>query len=499
MDSSKELSIAPCCSATDETELQHGIGSAGGEVWVLTDTQSGAAGTMVPDGDPVIESLQFQSRLIFALHDAAIGTDTEFRVMLINDAAAALFGVSAVQAVGRSIFDAVDADLSEVDLPTAHHQLVTTGCWSGRVRKRSPDGLLLHIDVTVTLVRDDLDHVQGTLCVARDVTRSRAAERDAADRAEFATTVLESLPGRTCVVDRDGTVIAVNRRYRHEGPSGAGPGTGPRIGADYLQWLASVADDESVKDLRRLLAGECHDCRTEFGAVRRRRRHWTELSAVPLRGQDGGSVITHTDITVRKQNETTLTQRATHDPLTGLPNRTLLSDRLAHALSRAARNGGQVGILFCDLDGLRAVNNSFGHTAGDRLLITIAKRLRAVCRSSDTVARVSGDEFVVILEDAENRTQVEDAAQRIIDALGEPVTLNETVAKTGASIGLLLSPGVQRPGVRTVEKLIGDADAAMYAAKERGRGRFVWFSPEMREHPSQRPSFVQTINRLLNR
>ena len=233
--------------------------------------------------------------------------------------------------------------------------------------------------------------------------------------------------------------------------------------------------------------------------MQRRKRRWTELLAVPLFAESGGAVVTHVDITERKQAEKALTQRATHDPLTGLPNRVLLADRLAHALSRAARSNTQVGLLFCDLDGFRDVNNTFGHLAGDRLLVTIAKRLRAVCRSSDTVARVSGDEFVIILEDVTGTTEMEDVAQRIIDALAEPVVMDEGTARTGTSAGLVISPGVSRAGVRTVENMIRDADAAMYAAKEAGRGRYAWFTPEMREKPRERPTFVRAINRLLNR
>jgi diguanylate cyclase (GGDEF)-like protein len=133
------------------------------------------------------------------------------------------------------------------------------------------------------------------------------------------------------------------------------------------------------------------------------------------------------------------------------------------------------------------------------LLVTIAKRLRAVCRSSDTVARVSGDEFVIILEDVEGRGEVEEVARRIIEALTEPVVLEQGNAKTGTSIGLVISSGVPRAGIRTVENLIRDADSAMYAAKEAGRARYAWFSPEMRERPRERPTFVQAINRLLNR
>ena len=105
---------------------------------------------------------------------------------------------------------------------------------------------------------------------------------------------------------------------------------------------------------------------------------------------------------------------------------------------------------------------------------------------------------MVVLEDAESAEEVEEVAQRIIDALAEPVALQEGTARTGTSIGLVISDGVSRAGVRTVENMIRDADAAMYAAKEAGRC-YAWFTEEMRERPRERPKFVQAINRLLNR
>lgn len=446
-----------------------------------------------------LAALKFRAHLVMAINDAVIATDPKFRVVLVNQAAAEMYGLDADEVVGTDLLDLVETDLSMAEREAAMAEFAESGTWSSQLRQRAAHGNWIDVDATVTALRDDAGQLLGSLCVVRDVTALRAAQLEASELAEFAVAVLESLPGRTCVLDNDGIVVAVNRRYREEGPSGSGPGTGPRIGADYGDWLDDNVESGATVELRLVLAGKSADYRTEFGTVRRRRRNWTELFAVPLGSAGGGAVITHVDITVRKQAETALTRRATHDPLTGLPNRTLLADRLSHALSMAARTDGQVGLLFCDLDGLRAVNNSLGHLVGDRLLVTVAKRLRAVCRASDTVARVSGDEFVVIFEDAETPNELEEVAQRIIDALGEPVVMEEGTAKTGASVGLLMTPGINHPSTRAVENLIRDADAAMYAAKEAGRARYVWFSPELRDNAHDRPGFVQAINRLLNR
>ena len=447
--------------------------------------------------------LRFQANLVMALPDAAIATDADYNVRLTNPAAEELYGFVAADVVGTPVMDLIRLSENPAEdrkLKKANEDvLLQNGFWSGRLRNLAANGERVDIDASATVLRDETEAMRGVLFLSRDVTPLRRAERAAQERTEFADAVLESLPGRTCVIDSQGIVVAVNRRYRNEGPAGAGEGTGPALGDDYISWLTDTMDEDAAKDFQELLAGECPDFRTEFASVRRRKRYWTELFAVPLSSGGTGAVVTHVDITARKQAESALTRRATHDPLTGLPNRVLLADRLAHALSRAARTKTQVGLLFCDLDGFRNVNNTFGHLAGDRLLVTIAKRLRAVCRSSDTVARVSGDEFVIILEDVEGRGEVEEVARRIIEALTEPVVLEQGTAKTGTSIGLVISSGVPRAGIRTVENLIRDADSAMYAAKEAGRARYSWFSPEMRERPRERPTFVQAINRLLNR
>lgn len=475
---------------TDQTDLARAPGTHA-PTSAVSPTNADSAATGEVTLDPA---------LLDGLPDAFMVTDARLCIRLVNAAAKTMYGFNPDKLIGTPIVDLVETDLGEgVSAEDALRALTEQGSWQGRVRQRANGAEWMVVDANARILTDRDGNATGAVFVSRDVTSLLAAEQEVAERTHFASAVLESLPGRTCVIGGDGRVIATNHRYLEEGPTGAGEHTGPTEGADYVAWLTDVLNDEATIDLRELLRGNCHDFRTEFPTVQRRKRRWTELLAVPLFAESGGAVVTHVDITERKQAEKALTQRATHDPLTGLPNRVLLADRLAHALSRAARSNTQVGLLFCDLDGFRDVNNTFGHLAGDRLLVTIAKRLRAVCRSSDTVARVSGDEFVIILEDVTGTTEMEDVAQRIIDALAEPVVMDEGTARTGTSAGLVISPGVSRAGVRTVENMIRDADAAMYAAKEAGRGRYAWFTPEMREKPRERPTFVRAINRLLNR
>ncbi|HKN92581.1 MAG TPA: EAL domain-containing protein, partial [Acidimicrobiia bacterium] len=166
--------------------------------------------------------------------------------------------------------------------------------------------------------------------------------------------------------------------------------------------------------------------------------------------------------------------QATHDPLTGLPNRSLVLDRLDQALFRSERTGGRVTVLFADLDRFKVVNDSFGHSVGDGVLLRISERLRAAVRPHDTVGRLAGDEFVVVCEDLADREAL-DVAERIAAAVSEPILLGGRESVITASIGIAHAD----PGTRA-EDMLRDSDVAMYGAKERGRSRIELFDAEMR-------------------
>jgi diguanylate cyclase (GGDEF)-like protein len=154
-----------------------------------------------------------------------------------------------------------------------------------------------------------------------------------------------------------------------------------------------------------------------------------------------------------------------HDPLTGLPNRELLMDRLTVALARLGRQGTGLGVLFIDLDGFKAVNDDHGHEVGNELLVSIAARLRREVRDGDTVARYGGDEFVVLCEDLVHMDAAQPLARRLAAAIAQPVSSGDRLLAVQASIGIVVE---QNPGV-TAESLLTRADAEMYRVKQRGR------------------------------
>jgi len=167
---------------------------------------------------------------------------------------------------------------------------------------------------------------------------------------------------------------------------------------------------------------------------------------------------------------------ATHDPLTGVPNRMLFQDRLAQALAAASRYGQRLAVLFVDLDGFKEVNDAFGHDVGDRVLAELARRIAAVVRKTDTVARMGGDEFTLVLTQIGRPDDAARVARNLLDRIAVPVRLPDGELRIGASIGIALHPG---DGDRA-DTLVRNADAAMYAAKrEEGGSGFAFYARSM--------------------
>jgi diguanylate cyclase (GGDEF)-like protein len=186
--------------------------------------------------------------------------------------------------------------------------------------------------------------------------------------------------------------------------------------------------------------------------------------------------VLRSDITAFKESEKAAQLLAQHDPLTGLPNRRLLQDRLTQAIARSKRAGENMAVLVIDLDGFKEINDADGHKAGDEVLRVVAERLKACLRSADTVARFGGDEFVAVVSALARTEDVALVAAKIVDSLAQPIarvwtTTNGPAEVTiGCSIGISLHPrDADNP-----EALIRLADAAMYRAKQAGRGRFMY-------------------------
>ena len=196
-----------------------------------------------------------------------------------------------------------------------------------------------------------------------------------------------------------------------------------------------------------------------------------------------------------KHSETQLVHEALHDPLTGLPNRALFLDRLGLALDRSRRGSAAITVLFLDVDNFKKVNDSFGHHAGDRLLVELGSRLKGILRPMDTVARYGGDEFTFLLEDLGDERDVAAIAQRIGDSAGLPFRVDDAQVTVTVSIGIaVVSDPAIAPGT-----VIQQADAAMYRAKEHGQARFELFDETSGQRAMERLELESALRRALER
>ena len=225
---------------------------------------------------------------------------------------------------------------------------------------------------------------------------------------------------------------------------------------------------------------------------------WIQTNKLPLRDRNGkvtGVIGTYEDITDRKVSEERVQFLAYYDALTELPNRTLLQDRLAKALAGARRRKDKIALLFLDLDGFKNINDSLGHSVGDLLLQDVAKRLKAWGREQDTVARVGGDEFLIVLNSVRAIPDAAVAAERLMDAMTAEFVVQGHSLSVGCSIGISIFPEHGADG----ETLIKNADAAMYSAKNNGRNNFMFFTADMNAQVVERLTLEHSLRSALEK
>jgi diguanylate cyclase (GGDEF)-like protein/PAS domain S-box-containing protein len=338
---------------------------------------------------------------------------------------------------------------------------------------------------------------------ARNLPRMEAFPRSRAELPAYTQALIRDSPFSVIATDAEGTVMAVNPATE----ALLGYAAGELIDQPmplYLHGeaeLLALASDGAAARGTEVLP---HLAASPHGPV----REWTylhkhghavpvSLSVFAVRDTDQavlGYYAVAFDATERKRTEEHIRHLALHDPLTGLPNRSLLQDRLQMAIERSHRSGTTLAVIMIDLDNFKTVNDTYGHEVGDKLLRALAGRLNASVRKSDTVARMGGDEFVVLAPEISDRDSAIRLAGEILGTLCEPVSLEFHLLTATASIGVsMLSPAASDPVT-----LLKHADVAMYSAKDRGRNNVVFFNTAMQTASERRVQLEQSLKAALD-
>jgi diguanylate cyclase (GGDEF)-like protein/PAS domain S-box-containing protein len=415
--------------------------------------------------------------------DAFIAMDSEGRVVEWNRYAEQLFGWERSEVLGEP--------LDEVIVPSrlrqAHRQGLRRFLVSGEgdymigQRRTVPalhrDGgeLMVEVSLAAQPARDSFVFY----AFLHDVSNRMQSERALREAEERFRSAFDDAAVGMSIVSAEGRWLRVNQALSDI--TGYSQARLTRMGFADITHPDDLGDDLGALD--ELISGS----RQRYTAEKRYRHAdghtvWIALSVSTVRGEHGELLYLISqmqDITERKAAEARLAHQALHDPLTGLPNRTLFSDRMMVARARL-RRGGTIGILFCDLDGFKDINDRYGHETGDRVLAEGAGRLSSVVRPSDTIARLGGDEFAILCEGIDERGAVA-VADRISDALKAPIRVPAGPLTIGASIGIVITEDADlRP-----DALLHSADSAMYAAKRAGGGRYAI----VRDASSEEPAF----------
>ncbi len=385
------------------------------------------------------------------------------RYLFVNARCKEMFGLAPEELVGRRVDALLDAETYAQTRP--HLERVLRGERARFQRAVIRYGRECNELVEFIPDQDSRGEVVGFYALVQDITDLRDAQAKAEESEQRLRRITDNIPSMVGYIDRDRRYRFNSRYYETWLDRPLSEITG-RLVSEVLGPQAYAAVQPN---LDRALRGERVDFDVEVenpDSVRYVRG--TYIPDFDADGQVIGVYASSTDITPLKEVERQLERLAQSDTLTGLPNRHMFNDGIAAALRRSQRSGSQVALLFLDIDAFKQINDSFGHAAGDDVLREFARRLSAAVRPTDLVARLAGDEFVIVLEGIHTREECRFVARKIIASMRREFRAGDAIAKVTTSIGIALGLG----GATTPEALLKRADSALYAAKGHGRDRF---------------------------
>lgn len=427
--------------------------------------------------------------------------DAETKHILETNAAfQKLFGYSAGELTEMKIHDIVADAPTNVDAHVrrnrepGHHDL-------GERRYRHKDGSLIDVEVSGSPISYE-GHERIVLGIARDITGRKKSEEEIRGAEARYRALVEQVPAAlyTANFEDSPSLTYISPRYEEL----SGYGLEDHL-ADPALWSRTIHPEDRdwvLAEIRQVnLSGDPFEI--EYRLVHRDGHvAWVQDASYVLKDSRGlplhrqGFII---DVTERRELSEQLSHQALHDTLTGLPNRALFMDRLAHTLTGSERGGESLAVLLLDLDNFKMVNDSLGHREGDELLVEVARRLKRCLRPGDTAARIGGDEFCILLEDAAGEGEALRVVGRLREALATPIFVDGQELHVSTSVGIATSSGAAYRQGKGADALLRDADLAMYEAKSRGKDKHVVYDPSMNARARARLKKENDLRRAIER
>jgi diguanylate cyclase (GGDEF)-like protein/PAS domain S-box-containing protein len=424
-------------------------------------------------------------QLIASTLDAVFSVDRGGIVIEWNPQAEAIFGLRVGDVVGRTLppkiaalFDAVGA------VSSTKRRIETTA--------RRASGEEFPIEVTIEPVGSGAE--QTFTAFLRDISERKRAQAELEKREQRFRALVEKSWSGVALLDGD-------LAFSYSGASTErllGYGEDELAGTSFLSYIHPRERETMRETLSALATGAAHESQVE---LRFRHRNgmwiWIEVFAQNMLRDPsvGAIVLNYRDVTQRKATEKQLEYQAYYDALTGLPNRLLFRDRVINAIAQARRNRRGVAVMYLDLDHFKLVNDSLGHSLGDGLLSEVAARLQTCVRASDTISRLGGDEFTILLIDTSSSEAIAGVARKILQSMARPFRVEGHELFVTASMGISIFPA----DGDEVETLLKSADSAMYRAKELGRNQAQMFTASMNERYGRRLALEQSLHHAIER
>jgi len=416
-------------------------------------------------------------------------TNVDGIIEYVNPKFEQVTGYSSAESVGKNPKMLKSGYSSSQDYSAMWRMLLSGEEWRGTFYNQKKDGSKYWEAASISPIKDSHGQITHFVAVKEDITR----QKKDTDDLKMAAAVFNATSEGIMTTDVDLKITAVNPAftaitgYSEDEVVGYSPAilSSGKHDANFYQqmWQQLKSDGQWSAEIWN---------KRKDGSVY---PQWLAISVVHNEeGEVAQYIAVLSDMSERKAQEEQIHFQAYYDNLTGLPNRSLLMDRIEHDLSIAKRSSHLSSLLFIDLDRFKRVNDTMGHEVGDLLLVKVAKRLKSVVRESDTVSRFGGDEFVILLADIANAEHAALVAEKVIEALNHPFELNGYDLFSGASIGIAMAPSDSDNAV----ELLRLSDLAMYKAKESGRNQFHFFASNMQEKVNRRVELEHMLRKALD-